>query len=385
MKMKWKKQVVIGGASVLFLCAVILPKVLNRKPFAEGASEPIVEVTEPSRHDIRLTTGLVGEAEPEDVVYLYPKAAGDVTGVYVKAGEVVSEGQILCEIDTKQVESAKSAFDSAELSLRQAKEELTRQSVLYSGGGISEQAYQQYQDQVTAAEIAYENAKINYENQVSYSRIAAPISGLVEVCGITTHDTVNQSTLLCVISGEGNRVVSFAVSERIRKFLSEGDEIQIEKNGELVSGTIYEVSTMADASSGLFKVKASVEAEAGEEPIPTGSAVKLYVTSEYTENALCVPVDSVYYDGGQAYVYLYEAESSTLEKLAVETGLYDEEWIEVTKGLNGEETVLTTWTSELSTGTKVRLKETSFEAEYFSEKDSLENSDKAGSASASQL
>ena len=354
--MKLNKKVVIGGVAALFVCAVILPKIFHKKPFSEGVAEPLVEVTAPQRESIRLTTGLVGNVEPEDVVYLYPKAGGDVTEVYMKAGESVFEGQLLCEIDTRQVESAKSSFDSAELALRQAQEELSRQSVLYAGGGISEQAYRQYQDSVTAAQIAYGNAKTNYDNQVSYSQISAPISGVVEVCGVTAHDTVSQNTLLCVISGEGNRIVSFDVSERIRKYLSEGDGIQVEKDGELIEGTICEVSTMADSSTGLFRIKAQVGTEKSGESLPTGSAVKLYVTSEYAENVLCVPVDCVYYDGGNAYVYLYDSETGTIKKTAIEAGIYDDEWLEVKSGLTGEETVLTTWTSELSDGTPVRIK-----------------------------
>lgn len=50
---------------------------------------------------------MIGKIEPSDVVYIYPKAAGDVTEVNVKAGDVVTKGQVLCNIDTKQVESAK--------------------------------------------------------------------------------------------------------------------------------------------------------------------------------------------------------------------------------------------------------------------------------------
>ena len=44
--------------------------------------------------DILLTTDLVGTIEPADIVYIYPKAGGDVTAVNVKAGDVVAAGQV---------------------------------------------------------------------------------------------------------------------------------------------------------------------------------------------------------------------------------------------------------------------------------------------------
>ena len=56
---------------------------------------------------IRLTTSVVGTIEPSDVVYIYPKTAGDVTEVNVKAGEIVAAGTVLCTIDTKQVDTSK--------------------------------------------------------------------------------------------------------------------------------------------------------------------------------------------------------------------------------------------------------------------------------------
>ena len=303
-----------------------------------------------------LTSGLVGSVEPEDVVYVYPKTGGDITAVNVQAGDTVKAGQLLCVIDTKQVESAKSSLDSAQLALRQAQEELSRQQVLYAGGGISEQAYQQYQDQVQSAQIQYNNAKTNYDNQVSYSQVTAPISGTVELCDVKVYDTVNSGNLLCVISGEGAKVVSFSVTERIRGNLNPGDQIRVEKDGKEYTGIIYEVSTMTDSTTGLFPVKARIDESLEEGTLPTGSSVKLYVVSQSADQVLSVPLDSVYYEGGNSYVYTYDSASSTLHKVQVETGLNDSDYIEIDSGLTTEDLVLTTWSSELNEGTKVRLK-----------------------------
>lgn len=351
-----KKGIITGCVVAAVLCAVIVPKLLTKKTFAEPVSDPVVEVESPKNGDIILSSGLVGSVEPEEVVYIYPKASGDVTEVKIKAGQTVEAGQVICVIDTKQIESAKSSLESAQLALKQANEELSRQSVLYASGGISEQAYSQYQDSVKSAQISYNNAKTNYDNQVSYSQITAPITGTVEVCNIETYDTVSQNDLICVISGEGARIVSFSTSERIKKNLTEGDHIIVEKDGEQFEGTIYEVSSMADSSTGLFKVKARLDENMDETKLSTGSMVKLYVVSESAQDVMMVPVDAVYYDGGLSYVYTYDRETKTLHKIQVETGLYDADYIEVKRGLNGEEEVLVTWSTELHEGTRVRLK-----------------------------
>ena len=346
----------MGGVVIAALGALVMGKLMSDKPFAEGVSAPVVEVVTPEIKDLKLYTGLVGTVEPEEVVYVYPKAGGEVTGIHVKVGEIVEAGDLLCVIDTKQVESAKSTLDSAQLSLRQAREELSRQSILYSGGGVSAQAYQQAQDSVTAAQISYDNAKTNYDNQVSYSQITAPISGVVETYNVEVFDNITQNDLVCVISGQSARVTSFSVTERIKNQLAQGDEITLEKDGETYYGTIYEISFMADSVTGLFKVKARLAEGTDEGKLPTGSSVKLYVVSDRADRVMTVPVNSVYYDGSLAYVYTYDKEAGVIHKVQVEVGLSDTGSIAVLTGLAGNEDVLITWSSELYEGAAVRIK-----------------------------
>lgn len=172
---KMKKKIIIAGICIIALCAVIVPKFTKPKQFAQAVALPVMDAEKPETGDIRLTTSVIGKIEPSDVVYIYPKAAGDVTEVNVKAGDIVTKGQVLCNIDTKQVESAKNTMDSAALTLRQAQEELSRQQLLYAGGGLSDQQYSQYQNAVSSAQINYDQAKYNYETQLEYSQITAPI------------------------------------------------------------------------------------------------------------------------------------------------------------------------------------------------------------------
>lgn len=352
-----KKAYITGGIVVVAICALIVPRLFTKKQFADPVADPIVETEAPQTRDIQLTTALVGTVEPEDVIYIYPKASGEVTAVHVKVGDTVAAGDLLCEIDTQQVDSAKSSLDSATLALKEAQENLSRQEILYAGGGISQQEYESYQDAVTSAQISYESAKTTYDNQVSYSQITAPISGIVEICDIQIYDQVSQSNLICVISGEGDKKVSFSVTERIKNALKEGDLIQVEKDGKKYDGTIYEISTMADTTSGLYSVKAMMKGNSQNSELSTGSNVKLYVTSEHADQVMTVPVNSVYYDDGLSYVYTYDGATGTLHKIQVETGIYDASYIEIQSGLNGDEQVLTTWSSELYEGASARLKE----------------------------
>ena len=107
---------------------------------------------------------------------------------------------------------------------------------------------------------------------------------------------------------------------------------------------------MIDDSTGLFKVKASVE---NGDALPTGSTTKLSVISDRADNVLTIPVDAVYYSGGDAYVYTYD--NGTVHYVPVEVGLYDSQKAQILSGINASDEVITTWSSELYEGSRKQM------------------------------
>ncbi len=352
-----KKKIVIPAALVFIAAAAFTLGRGGKGP--EGKPEDMgrqmnataVSAEPPGTGSIELETAVTGTIEPSDVVYLYARAAGDVTSVLVKAGDTVEAGQLLAVIDTKQVESAENAMESARLSYESAQSTLSRQELLYAGGDISEQEYEQYQNQAESSRLAYESAKMSYETQVEYSNITAPVSGVIESCSIEAFDHVSSNEELCVISGEGAQTLKFKVTERVARHLSAGGELRVEKDGETYSGSITEVSGMADASTGLFEVKGSIN---GADSVASGSVVKIYLVSDRAENVMTVPVDAVYFDGGVGNVYLYQ--DGTVHKQQVEVGIFDSSLAEIQSGLTESDLVISTWSSELYEGSTVKLK-----------------------------
>lgn len=317
---------------------------------AQEASVTVVKAASPVTGNISLSTELTGTVEAADVVYVYAKAAGDVTAVHVKAGDIVTPGQVLCEIDTEQVDSARNSMESSQVNLAQAESNLSRMQVLYQGGDLSQQEYEQYTNAVKTARLQYESARMAYNRQVEYSTITAPIGGRIETCDVEVYDRINQSAQLCVIAGEGESRITFFVTQRMKTNIREGDEVEIQKNGTVYKGNISEISSMVDTTSGLFKVKAEME---NTEEIAIGSTVKLSLITARAENAMLVPVDAIYYSGGDGYVYLFQ--DGIARMTPVEVGLYDSEYAEILSGLNGEEQVISTWSSNLYEGAKIRL------------------------------
>lgn len=310
----------------------------------------VVRAEEPETGNIYLTTELTGTVEPDDVVHVYAKASGDITAVNVKAGDTVTKGQVLFTIDTEQVDTAKNSVDSAAVNLQKAQSDLARMQILYDGGDLSDQEYEQYTNSVKTAQLQYNSAKTAYDQQVGYSSVTAPISGKVESCSAEVYDRANMNGELCVISGEGEKKVTFYVTQRMLENLAVGDTLTVEKSGKTYDAVINEINTMVDDATGLFKIEAQL---ADADDAATGSTVKLTVTTGKAENVMTIPVDAVYYSGGKAYVYLYE--DGKAKKASIEVGINDDDYVEITDGLSADDLVVSTWSNNLYEGADIQL------------------------------
>lgn len=341
---------IIWGVVIAAFAALLIFRMTRKEEPVAATPDPVVSVETPYMGDMELTTNLVGTVEPADIVYIYPKAGGDVTAVNVKAGDTVAAGQVLLEIDTKQVAGARNAMDTAKIAWEDARSTLDRMTPLHASGFVSDKEFEGYQMNAEAKRLQYEAAKIGYDNQMEFSHVTSPISGRVEQFNAEVHDTVGSSMQLCVIAGDGGNNVSFYVTEKIKSNLSQGTPIVVTKEGTEYPGTVIEVSNMAEASVGLFKIKASVEDNGA---MAAGTAVELKVPSVSQQNVMLIPTSSVYYKNDDAYVYIYLG--GRINQIPVEVGAFDKEHIVVTSGLTLEDQVITTWTSELKEGTMVTL------------------------------
>lgn len=339
--------VVVAGA----LGAVVFFRLNQKETVMEAIPDPTVRVENPAEATIELRTGLTGTVSAEENVYIIAAGAGEVLEVYAKVGDLVEKDQELFKIDNLQLDSAKIQLDAAKIQLNDAQTNLNRMKVLYESGDISAQAYEQVVSGVEAAKLQVKGLQLAYDAQMDATVVKAPISGRLESFNVVEHNMVSQG-MVGVITSEGSKTVTFAVTERIQKGIQAGDPFTVEKNGMEYHGTITEVGTMVDMQTGLFVVKAALEDAAG---IPNGSMVKLYVTAQKAEDAMTVPAECVYYDRGEAFVYTYDTETGLAKKVFVEDGLVDAERIEIASGLSYDDQVIVSWTRELYDGAAVQI------------------------------
>ena len=362
-----KKQVKIAIAAVIVLGFAGLVATRMMKPQEEMQTKglPAVTLTTATEGSIEQTTALMGTVQPSDTYYITPKVAGELVEIYVQNGQFVEEGAPIAKIDNqKQIDAAKSQMEAANASVQAASQQaataqdaVNRMTPLYESGDISVQSYNQTANsakaaasQVDAAKAQAASAKLNYETQVEFATVTAPAAGVVQNQNMTLHGMVSQSSQLCVITGTGAKVVKFNVTEDVLQNLTMGQTVTVEKNGTSYSGTITKLTKLVDPQSGLFPVEATLS---GAGALSDGSSTKLSLVAAKADHALLVPVDAVYYSGGNPYVYTYE--NGLVKRVFITTGISDDQYYEVTDGLDGTEQIVNSWTDDIYDGAEVRI------------------------------
>ena len=372
--MKKPVKIVIGLVCVGAFGALMVTRFMKKDEPIEAVPNPTVVVQTPETGNIELSTGLTGTVEPADQVYIIPKGSGEVLEVYVNQGDTVQKGQKLFRIDNKQLDAARITLNTTQVSVNDAQTSLNRMKALYESGDISSQAYEQAVSALSMAQLQYDSAKLNYDTQSENTVVTAPIAGVLEQFSVDVHDMSSAGSVAGVVSGAGGKTLTFNVSERVMKGLNIGDPVTVEKNGTNYNGAISEIGSMVDASTGLFKVKATLGDADG---LASGTMVKVYVTAEKAENVMVVPADCVNYSNGDAYVYTYDAETSTAKKTPVEDGLIDSDKIQIVSGLSYDDEVITSWSKELYDGAAVNIQSDDDNAETTGDgtESSAENTD----------
>ena len=337
-----KRGKILALAAIVVVGAVILSRCANKDTTAEYESRPTVKVETPVRQDISLYTDLIGQIEPQSRASVMPKMSGEVLEVYFQAGDTVKAGQALCKIDSDALTALKLQVDAASVALKNADSSLNRTQALFADGFVSQEVMEQAQNSAQSAKISYESAKNQYDLQVKYTTVTAPIDGVIESRSVEPHDHVSPAAAICTISGASQLQVKFGITEKIHQTLELGDEVTLEKNGVDYTGTVTEVGAMVNEQSGLYDARAMVPDAAG---LTTGSRIKLTVIMDRANQVLTVPVDAVNYDNGTPFVYVYDDGKAV--KTEIESGIYDDEKMEVKSGLTSDSQVIVTWSNEL--------------------------------------
>lgn len=335
----------------------IVRRIMKPKEEVEGKALPTVTCISMEKGDIAIKEELLGEISAKEQFRLLSKISGEVLEIDKENGSEVKKGERIALLDNqKQIDAAKYSLEQAKAQAKVTRDSRDRLATLKESGDISVQDFEAADAQAKAAEAQAKAAKLNYDTQVEFSEITAPSDGILQNSILVKGAFVPQGTQLATLMGAGSQQVLFSATEELVKNLSVGQSIMLEKGKESYPGTITEISSVLLPETGLFPVKAEVE----NTDFPEGSKAKISLTKDSRSSVNILPLNVLYYENGEAYVYVFEGTDGNeglLRKKKVELGLSGEESAEILSGLSEEDKVVSSWNNEMFDGAKVRLQD----------------------------
>lgn len=326
-----------------------------------------ITVAEPASGRTRRFSGVVEAADTSSVSF---EVSGNVQKINVDVGERISKGQVLAILDDRtyrlDVEAAQATVGRAEVEIRDALSDLERlQRIAQEDrGAISERALEQ-------AEATYDSARKNLSYTISQLNLAqrdlertellAPFDGVVAERHVDPFQKVARGERMFDLFMEGamEAAISIPESEIKKIYLGLPGAIRFPAiPGQFYKGIVTEISKVAGEAN-AFPVKVTIEADADNVRIRPGitAEVTLLLGDEQGETAYLIPVGALAPGGSKSrsYVYVFDAETSTVKKTAIKDGGIRDSNIIVNKGLKAGDIIAVAGVSFLRDGQKVRL------------------------------
>ena len=212
-------------------------------------------------------------------------------------------------------------------------------------------AYDEQRAVIEAGLISAQLSLQKAERALDKTYVYAPVSGTIESRNVSRYEMASTNAAAYTIVGDDAVQVAFHVSSGGAAALSLGDTVTVTQGSDQYTATIVEIETKADSTTGLFPIKASLS-ESGGTLLP-GVSVKVTATTALAENALTIPLDSVYFENDQPYVFTYFDGKAHRNDLVF--GMMSADTAEIASGLTAAEFVITTWHPDLKDGATVTL------------------------------
>jgi len=204
---------------------------------SNSKSSIVYETSQPFKANIEKKTVATGKLIPEDEVAIKPQITGIISKIFVEEGTLIKAGDLIAVIkvvpNEQSLNQAQGRVRNAELALNNAKIEYRRNKTLYDKGVVSNQNFINQKLAFEQAEQELKNARADYQiirrgsvggSAAANTDIRATVSGTILEIPVKEGDQVIQSNNF----NEGTTIASIA---DLGKMIFEGkvDEGEVAK------------------------------------------------------------------------------------------------------------------------------------------------------------
>jgi len=275
----------------------------------QEASAPIGEVAV-ERRDIVVDAQATGTVEPIEIVEVKSQASGLVLRMPVETGTNVNPGDLIVQIDTRdlanQLEQAQADLRSSEASLEVAKSNRDRSDELFKARIITAQENEQANLQYTQAQANVIRVRTSVsiaQQRLDEARVTAPVAGTIISKPVSLGQVIQSATS---VMGGGTTIVTMADLSRVqmRAFMNETDIGRISAGQEArvvvdafpnrtFNGSVEKVEPQAVIQQSVTMFPVIISLANTERLLLPGMNGEVSVNVERKLNVVAVPNDAV--------------------------------------------------------------------------------------------
>lgn len=314
---------------------------------------------------------VVGVVRSKTSAVISSRVPGMVSVLKVQEGDRVKKGQLLIQLEAGEqqatqaaadagADEAKRALDEAQVRKRLADATHERYQKLFSQQAVSRQEYDVRQaDRDGAVEaVARAEGRLRQTREsaraagsiAGYTRITAPLSGVVTSRQVGLGSTVFPSQPLMTIEDEGNYQLELNIPESLGSKVKPGIEVQISLDAlpGSFAARIAELVPASDSASHTFIARINLERTGiksgmfGRGAIPLGSTV----------SGMLVPKKAIVERGALTSVWVVDKDHQARMRL-IKAGKSSGERVEILSGLSDGERVIVSGAEKVREGSRV--------------------------------
>ncbi|HVZ20578.1 MAG TPA: efflux RND transporter periplasmic adaptor subunit [Vicinamibacterales bacterium] len=402
-----------GGRRFLALVALVSLAACSKE---EAAPPPVVTVQTATAARASISQVVTADAVlyPLSQAAIVPKVSAPVERFLVQRGAHVKKGQVLAILEHKDLQAARDqargAYDQArandamvrganvpaerqkaQLDVDTAKTALDAQQKIFDDrqmlvkeGALAQRDLQAAQVALAQARSTYDqavqhleslnsvsqaatlqqadaqlaSAKGQYEAaeaQLSYATIESPIDGVVADRPLYAGEMASAGTPLLTVMDTSSVIARAPVPQEQAAGVAVGDAGTISVPGvdEPIEGRVTVVSPALDPSSTTEQVWLQVPNRDG--ALKPGTSVRVAIVARTVAEATVVPAAAIVTDSSGGKSVMVVGSDHKAHAQPVELGITRDEQVQITKGLQPGETIVTTGAFGLEDGTRVQV------------------------------
>lgn len=325
---------------------------------------PLVVVAKVASRDVPREVRAPVELRPLAQAEVGSKTLGYLDAVLVDRGDKVKRGQLLALVRPSdlpdQLVAARGSLAQAQASSSLAQKNLERVTGLAPRGVVSQQELQQAQAAVATAEAQEAAAKAQvaaYATRLGETQITSPLDGVVAIRRLDPGALVGPSsqngTIVTIARVDVLRVF-VTVTEREVQLVKLGQKAHVEVDalgGRRIEGSVVRLAPTLDPATRTLDAEVQLDNTAGE--LRPGMFGRGSIVVDTHPNALVIPATALQVTNGKRFVFVLKGDK--VERREVQTGVDEGTWLEILRGVNAEDEVVTVGMDAISDGATVRV------------------------------